>query len=271
MMSVVPLKTPDGGAVVTHTETTERRRAELEAQRSRGELAHLTRVAVVGELTASLAHQLNQPLAGILSNAQAGRRFLDADPCDTAELRDIFNDIIEDNTRAADVIRRLRDMLRKGPTERELLDVNDVVRESARLVVSDAIIRNVSLQLVLTPVPAVVRGDRVQLQQVILNLLLNGMEAVDSSRSARRSVVLTTALCQRDDVEVCVADSGPGLALPKGAEHLVFEPFYTTKQSGLGLGLSIARSIVEAHGGNLSAASAEGGGAVFSLTLPLDR
>jgi signal transduction histidine kinase len=271
MMSVVPLKTPDGGAVVTHTETTERRRAELEAQRSRGELAHLTRVAVVGELTASLAHQLNQPLAGILSNAQAGRRFLDADPCDTAELRDIFNDIIEDNTRAADVIRRLRDMLRKGPTERELLDVNDVVRESARLVVSDAIIRNVSLQLVLTPVPAVVRGDRVQLQQVILNLLLNGMEAVDSSRSARRSVVLTTALCQRDDIEVRVADSGPGLALPKGAEHLVFEPFYTTKQSGLGLGLSIARSIVEAHGGNLSAASAEGGGAVFSLTLPLDR
>ncbi|MGH9253781.1 MAG: MASE1 domain-containing protein [Vicinamibacterales bacterium] len=269
VMSAVPLRRPEGGAVVTQTDTTERKRAELEARQIREELAHLTRVSVVGELTASLAHQLNQPLAGILSNAQAGRRFLEADAPDLPELGAIFTDIAEDVTRAADVIRRLRDMLRKGTSERELLDINDVAQESAKLVASDSIIRNISLRLDLARLPALVTGDRVQLQQVILNLLINAMEAVSADGGARRTVVLTTGHLDRDHVEISVSDSGRGLGLSAASQDAVFEPFYTTKASGLGLGLSIARSIVEAHGGSICAADADDGGAVFRVMLPL--
>src|SRR5262249_33186551 len=177
-MSVVRLSGPEGGAVVSHTDITERKRAELDAQRSRQELAHFTRVSTIGELTASLAHELNQPLTGILANAQAGLRFMDAKPPDLTEIREILTDIVNDDKRAGEVIRRLRGLLRKEEVRFRLLDLNTLIRDVARLLTSDAIIRSVSVKLELAPDPAIVSGDSVQLQQVVLNLLLNAMDAM---------------------------------------------------------------------------------------------
>jgi signal transduction histidine kinase len=267
VMRVVPLRHSAGGAVVTHTDVTDRHRAELDARHSREELAHLSRVFVLGELTASLSHQLNQPLTGIMGNAQAGRRFLDAQPPNMGELRQIFTDIISDAKRAADFIRGLREMMKKGSTEYLPLNVNDIVENTSRIVDSDALIRNVSLKVEVAPSLPLVRGDAVQLQQVVLNLLLNAMEAVSTRPALEARVVdVRTEVDEPDSVRVSVSDTGPGL--PTAADDLIFEPFYTTKPSGTGLGLSIARSIVESHGGTLRARNRPGGGAVFQMTLP---
>lgn len=265
LMRAVPLKRPDGGAVVTHTDMTDAHRAELEARRSRDELAHLSRVFVVSELTTSLSHQLSQPLTGIVGNAQAGRRFLDAKKPDAAELRQIFRDILSDAARATDLVRGLRDMLRKGSGEHEVVSINAIVEDTARIVMSDAIIRGVSLQLDLSPSLPHVKGNRVQLQQVVLNLLLNALDAVTSWSRSPRIVKLATHHQEPDGVVLSISDTGPGL--PASAET-IFEAFYTTKPSGTGLGLSIARSIVEAHGGTIHARDRQSGGAVFHVTLP---
>src|SRR5262249_13036751 len=177
-MSVVPLSVPEGGAVVSHTEITERKRAEMDAQRSRQELAHFTRVSTMGELAASLAHELNQPLTGILTNAQAARRFLERTPPDLDELRDILIDIVEDDKRAGDAIQRLAELARKGEPKLSHLDLNALIRDVVKLLTSDAIIRNVSVALELDATLPMAKGDRVQLQQVVLNLLLNAMDAI---------------------------------------------------------------------------------------------
>jgi signal transduction histidine kinase/integral membrane sensor domain MASE1 len=268
-LSVVPLKGPDGGAVVSHTDVTERKHAEMEAQRSRQELAHFTRVSTMGELTASLAHELNQPLTGILANAQAAQRFLDARPPDLGEIRAILSDIIDDDKRAGEVIQRLREFLRKGETELSLLDINVLVRDVVKLVSSDALIRSVSIHLDLVSDTPTVSADRVQLQQLILNLLLNAMEAMADCEREHRRVTVRTRLTEAPAVEVAVQDAGTGLR--PGTEDLVFEPFYTTKHSGMGMGLSIARSIVEAHGGAIWAANNPTRGATFHFTVPLAR
>ena len=268
-MSVVPLKRPEGGAVVSHTEVTERKRAELEAQRSRQELAHFTRVSTMGELTASMAHELNQPLTGILANAQAARRFLDAPEPDLAELRAILVDIIEDDRRAADVIQRLRDLLRKGPAQVARLDINTVVRDVVRLVGSDALIRDVAIGLDLDPRPPLVVGDRVQLQQVVLNLLVNAMEAVSEGANGDRALLVRTEGTASGGVAVSVRDGGPGLR--PGSEETIFDPFYSTKSGGMGMGLSIARSIVSAHGGVIWARNNPVRGATLQFTLPAAR
>ena len=265
-ISVVPLTGPEGGAVVAHAETTEIKRAEIEAQRVRQELAHSARVSTIGELTASLAHELNQPLTGIMANAQAAQRFLDATPPDYSEIRGILSDIVDDDKRAAEVIHRLRELMRKGETESVRVDVNDVVRGVAKLVSNDALIRSVSVVSDLAAGPVTVLGDRVQLQQLLLNLLLNAMEAMHDGAAAERTVVVRTRLADRA-VEVFVEDTGPGLA--PGAESLIFEPFYTTKPSGMGMGLSIARSIVRAHGGAIWARNNPTRGATFHFALPL--
>ena len=264
-MRAVPLKRPAGGAVVTHTDVTDAHRAELEARRSRDELAHLSRVFVVSELTTSLSHQLSQPLTGIVGNAQAGRRFLDAKKPDVGELRQIFTDILSDAARATDLVRGLRDMLRKGSGEHEAVSINAIVEETSRIVMSDAVIRGVSLQLDISPSLPHVKGNRVQLQQVVLNLLLNALDAVTSRSRCPRIVKLATHKREPDGVVVSVSDNGPGL--PASADA-IFEAFYTTKPSGTGLGLSIARSIVEAHGGTIHARNRQSGGAVFHVTLP---
>jgi signal transduction histidine kinase len=194
-MSVVPLGRSEGGAVIAHTDITERKRAEMEAQRSRQELAHCTRVSTMGAMTASLAHELNQPLAGLLANAQAACRFLNTTPPTLDECRDILVDIIEDVKRAAEVIQRLRDLLRKDEFQYVLLDLNKLCRGVAKLVSSDAVIRNITVTLDVDPEPTIVHGDHVQLQQVVLNLLLNAMAAIaEGTRNDRLVVVRTRSL-----------------------------------------------------------------------------
>ena len=265
LMRAVPLKRQAGGAVVTHTDVTEAHRAELDARRNRDELAHLSRVFVVNELTTSLSHQLSQPLTGIVGNAQAGRRLLDVKKTGVGDLRPIFTDILSDAARATDLVRGLRDMMRKGSREQEAVAINAVVEEASKIVMSDAVIRGVSLQLEISPSLPQVIGNRVQLQQVILNLLLNALDAVTSRAGFPRIVKLSTHKREPDGVVVSVSDNGPGLP---AAGDTIFEAFYTTKPSGTGLGLSIARSIVEAHSGTIHARNRQGGGAVFQVTLP---
>ena len=265
-VAVVPLLDPGGGAVVSYIDITERKRGEMEVQRTRQELAHLTRLSTMGELTASLAHQLNQPLTGILSNAQAARRHLDRTPPDLDEVREIVLDIIEDDRRAGDVIRRLRELLPPADNAASLVDVHAIVRDVAMLMSSDAIIRNVSVSFELAHGAAHVTGSRAELQQMLVHLLANAMDAVANAPVPERVVTVRTARSDRT-LLISVSDRGDGLA--PGLEHQVFEPFFTTKTSGIGMGLPITRSIVEAHGGRIWAANDPGRGAVFSVSLPL--
>jgi signal transduction histidine kinase len=247
-----------------------RRQVELEAQRLRQEMAHIGRVSAMGELTASLAHELNQPLTAILNNAQVAQRFLAAEVVDVAEMREILNDIVADDKRAADVIRRLRLLLKKGDLEYVSLDLNEVVTEVARLVASDAAIRNVPMRVEEAAGLPRVRGDRVQLQQVVLNLVLNGLDAMrEPGTSDRKSLVIRTFKDSAAVVGVAVQDTGPGIA-EKSVDH-IFDALYTTKADGIGMGLAIARTIVEAHGGRLTAQNNDDGGATFQFTLPVDK
>jgi len=266
-MSVVPLSVPEGGAVVSHTDITERKRAELEAQRSRQELAHFTRVSTIGELTASLAHELNQPLTGILANAQAALRFLAAKTPDLGEIQEILRDIVEDDKRAGEVIRRLRGLLRKEEVRFREMDLNGLIRDVAKLLSSDAIIRNVGVKLELDADPAIVSGDGVQLQQVVLNLLLNAMEAMTESVDHGRTITVRTERTEAESVHVSVQDTGTGFR--QGTQQLVFEPFYTTKPTGMGMGLAISKSIIEAHGGLIWAGGNSLGGATFHFSIPV--
>jgi signal transduction histidine kinase/integral membrane sensor domain MASE1 len=265
-ISVVPLNRPEGGAVVSHTDITGRRHAEMEARQSREELAHFLRVSTVGELTTSLAHELNQPLTAILANAQAARHLLSTARPDLDEVQQILADMIDEDKRAGEVIRRLRELLKKGQREAVLLDVNVLVEGVAQMMGNDAIIRNVAVRLELHPEPLTIRGDRVQIQQVLLNLMLNAMEAMVDS-GPERTLVLRSGCTPGMAAQVDVQDTGKGLL--EGLQELVFQPFYTTKPTGMGMGLSIARSIVDAHGGSIRATRNPEGGATFRVTLPL--
>jgi signal transduction histidine kinase len=246
-----------------------RKQGELETQRLRQELTHIGRVSAMGELSASLAHELNQPLTAILSNAQAAQTLLACDVVDLEAMREILADIIADDKRAAAVIRRLRSLLRKGDLEFVPLDVNEIVSEVGWLVKNDALTRNVSLRLDLAADLPGVLGDRVQLQQVVLNLVLNGLEALRPPWAGARTLVIRTAMDGAATVTVAVQDSGTGID-EKDTDR-IFQPFYTTKAEGLGMGLAIARTIVDAHGGRLAAANNEHGGATVHFTLPMGR
>jgi C4-dicarboxylate-specific signal transduction histidine kinase len=243
-----------------------RKQTELEAQRLRQDLSHIGRVSAMGELTASLAHELNQPLTAILSNAQTAQRLLAADVVNLAEVREILNDIVADDKRAGDMIHRLRGLIKKGDLEFAPLDLNEIVGEVAWLVRSDAVLRNVSLRLEFSDDLPSVRGDRVQLQQVVLNLVLNGLEAMRESAAGERTLVIRTARDGEAAVRVAVQDSGPGID-EKDLDRM-FEPLYTTKAEGLGMGLAIVRTIVDAHGGGLQASNNPQGGATVQFTLP---
>lgn len=244
----------------------ERKWAEEDLQRHRDQLAHVTRVTTIGELTASLAHELNQPLTAIVSNAQAGERFLAAPSPPLAEVREILGDIVADGQRAGEVIRRLRGLLKKGEFQFAPLDLNGVIGEVVTLAGADAILRNIAIALELASDLPLVRGDRIQLQQVLLNLILNGLEAMGASVPGDRRLVIRTTRGEGGTVRVEVQDAGVGIK----EERLdrIFEPFYTTKPSGMGMGLSITRSIVKAHGGEIRAASNPDRGATFSFVLP---
>jgi signal transduction histidine kinase len=243
-----------------------RRHAEIEAQRLRRELSHVGRVSTMGALTTSLAHELNQPLTAILSNAQAAQRLLGADPVQVDKIREILKAIVADDRRAGEVIHRLRGLLRRGRVELSVVDVNDVVAEVARLVRGEAVLQGVVVRIELEPGLPPVTGDRVELQQVVLNLILNGLDAMHEPDTRPRALALRTETVDAT-VRVVVRDSGTGID-PADLEH-IFDAFYTTKADGLGMGLAIARSIVEDHGGRLDARNNPDGGAMLFFTLPI--
>ena len=243
-----------------------RRRAEREALRRRQELAHTTRVATMGELTASLAHEINQPLAAILSNAQAAQRLLAAGVTNGNEIRDILDDIAADDQRAGEVIRRMRSLLRKGESEPTTLDINEVVAEVAELVHGEMILQNVSLGLHLSPTALWVHGDRIQLQQVLLNLIMNGLDAMKDAANGERKLEIHTR-SQDHSVRVSVVDTGGGI--PADSIERIFDRFVTTKPHGMGLGLAICSSIIEAHGGRVGGANNSERGATFWFDVPV--
>jgi len=264
-----PMQTEAGLFVlVAVVDVTERRRIELATARQRDELAHLARVATLGELSGSLAHELNQPLTAILSNAQAAQRFLEHSPPRLDKLKEILTDIVKSDHRAGAVIQRLRSMLRKEPAQHQPLDFNNVVEESLRLMRSDLLNRQVVVSVDLGAALPAVTGDRNQLQQVLLNLAINGCDAMDGQLVDRHLLVRTRAT-GRGTVEVSVADRGTGV--PVADVERIFEPFVTTKAHGMGLGLAICRSIIEAHGGLLWATNNADRGATLHCELPVQK
>ncbi len=257
------------GATVLYTcrDVTERKLAEKELAAARLELAHAGRLALVGELTASIVHEIQQPLAAILANASAGLRLTKngAEHPERVELHETFSDIHDESSDAAQIIERLRTLVRKRPLELRPLHLNDVAGDVLQLVAADAHRRRVSIRADLTRGLPTVAADRVSLQQVILNLIVNAMDAMDPDAGKERSVVVRTRQAEAG-VELAVSDTGRGIApddLPK-----LFDAFFTTKPDGLGLGLAIVRSIVEAHSGRIWAEAGGGRGATFRMTLP---
>jgi PAS domain S-box-containing protein len=245
---------------------TERRRAEMQARALRDELAHVGRVTTLAALTGSLAHEINQPLAAVMTNAQAARRLIAAPVPDLAELRAALADIVADNQRAAEVVRRLRTLLKKDTSEYAAVDINESIREVIKVLQSDIAARHIALEVDLASDLPPVLGDRVQLQQVTLNLLMNAFEASEREDAGAKAVRISTALSDTT-VVVTVEDGGVGLTdeqLPR-----MFEPFYTTKPDGMGLGLAICQTIVSAHDGAVSVARNASKGTTFSFSLPV--
>jgi len=243
-----------------------RKQAESELHERRGELAHLARVTMLGELSASLAHELNQPLTAILSNAQAAQRFLAMDDPDLTELREILADIVSEDEHAGEVIRRLRLLLRKGEVQQQELDANEIVLDVLKLVRSDLTYHGVIVTTRLAPKLVAIRGDRVQLQQVLLNLIMNACDAMASNDKDDRHLTVVTRAAGDAALRIEVRDVGRGL--PEGGPERAFERFFTTKPHGLGLGLSVCRTIITAHGGTLGAANNAHRGTTFHFTLP---
>ncbi len=244
---------------------TKRKQIEVELQQKRAELNHVSRVSTMGQLASTLAHELNQPLGAILRNAEAAELFLQDPSPDLDELRAIVADIRKDDQRAGEVIDRMRAMMKQHQTERCRLDLRPLTEEVIALVQSDADKRHVRLALDIDPILPLVLGDWVQLQQVLINLLLNAMDAMENNQPERR-LVTVSARTAGARVEVTVADNGPGIAADKIQQ--VFEPFFSSKPHGLGMGLAISRGIIEAHGGRLWARNTETSGAIFTFSLP---
>jgi signal transduction histidine kinase len=245
-----------------------RQRAEVQARQRMAELAHVNRFSTAGELTASIAHEINQPLGSILTNAETADAILDSTSPDIAELKDIVKDILQDDRRASEVIRRMRSLLKKAPFEQKNLDLNEVVRDTVEFLSSLAVGRKVELVSAITPAALPILGDRIQLQQVILNLVVNGIDAMRDTRREERVISIRTSRVE-NFAELSVSDRGQGIPEDKLKE--VFEPFFTSKAEGMGMGLSIARTIVEAHHGRISAENRRYGGAIFLIRLPLSK
>jgi two-component system, LuxR family, sensor kinase FixL len=247
---------------------TDRKLIESEARKLREDLAHVTRVSTLGELTSSLAHEINQPLAAILSNAQAAQRFLSQDKPDMKEVAEILKDIVRDDNRPAEVIRKIRSLLKKEEARYETLSLNDVIEEILNVVHNDTALTAVSIEKELDPSLPSIWGDRIQLQQVILNLVLNAAEAMkEAAADVRRLNVRTTKNNDRFAI-VSIRDMGPGIE-EKNASR-IFEPFYTTKTGGMGMGLAISKDIVKSHKGEIWAENNPDRGTTFFFTVPFD-
>ena len=251
------------------TDIDDRKRAEEALDRARSELAHVTRVTTLNALTASIAHEVNQPLSGIVSNAGAVLRFLSGDAPNLEEAREAVHDIARDGKRAGEIITRIRALTKGTPPRPEKLDLNETVSEVLSLIGDEAKRNNVIVRTQFDGSLSLVTGDRVQLQQVVLNLVMNAIEAMNSVSERPRELVITTQNIDPDCVQATVEDSGIGIA--SNTVDKIFDSFYTTKSGGMGMGLSISRSILQSHGGRLWAVGKDGPGTVFQFTVPKYR
>jgi two-component system sensor kinase FixL len=262
-----PIQSPEGTLVLSAiVDITQRKQAEAEARKHREELAHLSRVAIMGELAASLAHELNQPLTGIVNNASAGRRFIAKGRADLAKLDRLFEAVVEDGRRAGGIIRGIRAMVHKDNQVRGPVNLNDVIANVLRFVHSDALEHHCALVTEPDPELPLVEADQVQLQQVLLNLVVNAFEAMGETPLAERRVIIRSERESDGRVRVSVRDFGTGLSVENPEQ--IFEHFFSTKHGGLGMGLAIVRSIIASHGGELAAVNAEGGGTCMYFSLP---
>ncbi len=244
------------------------KQANLQLQLQREEMAHRNRVALMGEMTASFAHELNQPLTAIANNASAARRFLERGNIDPALLAQLLKDMVADSQRAGEVIRGIRSLVRKDTNvQRTFLNLNAVIADTVRLVSSDVLLRESIITTELDPRLPEVEAALVQVQQVLLNLIINALDAVESLPPSERRIIVSTRSGERDVVEVSVRDFGMGL--PKDRPDKIFDHFFSTKQQGMGMGLTIVRSIVEAHGGTIAAENASDRGARIVVRLPV--
>lgn len=254
------------GYIGSCLDITARKQAEAEHQRQNMELARVGRVAVMGELAASLAHEVNNPIGAMVANASAGQRLIAAGKIETEELNELLADIVADGRRAGDIVQGIRNMVRKGRERRSLIQINDTIQDLLRIVHAEALGRDVRVTAEVDPAGGQVMADPVQLLQVLLNLTMNGFEAMSVIRSDARRLVIRASRSESGEICISVRDSGPGL--PGGMAEQLFEPFFSTKAEGTGMGLAIARSIIEAHGGTLSGENCEDGGACFTVCLP---
>lgn len=252
-----------------NADISERRAEAAQIRQQRDELAHLSRVAMVGELSGAVAHELNQPLTAILCNAQAAQRLMRHASPDEAGLDDILRDIVSENKRAGEIIHRLRELLKKGEVQLLPVDINHVVREVIVLEHSDMVARNIVITTQLGSDLPFAMADRVQVQQVLLNLIINAADAMHANRPSERLITIRTHRVGENSVRIAVRDCGPGILAEKPEQ--IFEPFFTTKAHGLGLGLTICRSIIAAHGGRLWAANNDEGGATVTVELPIAK
>jgi C4-dicarboxylate-specific signal transduction histidine kinase len=236
---------------------------------AQAELAHANRVATIGQLTASIAHEVNQPIGALVTNAHAALRLLRAEPPDLERTSQALDDIIKDGRRVSEVIDRIRALVKKKPTQTDVLDINQVVTETIALTRSEILKNGVSMEIGLAGDLPPIRGDRVQLQHVIMNLVMNAVEAMCSAEEGARELQICTARDREDAILLTVRDSGP--LLKSESLDRFFAPFYSTKSNGMGIGLSICRSIIEAHGGRIWATGNESHGATLHVTLPVLR
>jgi len=273
LLGVASLEEGENEGVEFVLDLTERKRAEAEARESERRyremqmaLAHANRVATMGQLTASIAHEIKQPITASVANAQTALRWLGAHPPNQEEVREALDRIVKAGKRAGDIIDRIRALITKAPVQKDKLDINEVVGEVIALTGSDAVKNGVLVQTQFAQGLPLVQGDRVQLQQVVLNLVINAIEAMRDISEGALDLLVSTQKAERDDVLVAVSDTGPGLD-PETLPH-IFDAFYTTKSDGTGMGLSICRSIVEAHGGRLWATANMPRGAILQFTVP---
>jgi len=264
------IKTPRGILILASViDITARQLAEEQERMTREEINRLSRISLLGEMTASIAHELNQPLSGITSNANAGQRFIDRGDADIGMLREILVDIAADGRRASDVINNIRNTIKKGAAVRKWVKINDIVMDVAHMMRPDTTACSCHVQLSLAKGLPVVEGDPVQLHQVLINLVTNAFEAMRHTPASRRTLEIATERNGSSSIHVSVRDHGMGIS-DEVHEHL-FDQFFTTKEDGLGMGLAIVHSIIEAHGGRIEAENVNGDGACFHFTLPVTK